>query len=467
MPQQVVQVLRLDGLVADETVGALADHAQTLLHRFFEGAADGHHLADALHARADLAGHALELVEVPARNLADHVVQRRLEERRRRLGDGVLELVEAVAQTDLGGDEGEGIARGLGGQRGRAAEAGVDLDHAVVLAVGAEGVLDVALADDADVAHDVDGLLAEEVALVVGQGLAGSDHDALTGVDAERVEILHVADRDAVVVAVAHHLELDLLPAPQGLLDEHLGREGERLAGDGLQLSLVLAETGTQAAQRVGGTQDHRVADLAGGGAGLLQVGGRVRLDRLDVDLVHALHEEFAVFGVDDGLHRGAEHLDAVGLEDTVLVELHAAVEGGLSAEGEQDPLRLLLLDHLLDEERRDGQEVDLIGNSLGSLDRGDIGIDENGLDALFAEGFQGLRAAVVEFAGLADLEGARSEHQYFLDCGVDHNWEIKSSKMNSVSSGPLEASGWNWAEKNGLDLCRIPSLVPSFMLMK
>ena len=42
----------------------------------------------------------------------------------------------------------------------------------------------------------------------------------------------------------------------------------------------------------------------------------------------------------------------------------------------------------------------------------------------------------------------------------------MNSSKMNSVSFGPLEASGWNCAEKNGLDLWRIPSLVPSFMLM-
>lgn len=38
---------------------------------------------------------------------------------------------------------------------------------------------------------------------------------------------------------------------------------------------------------------------------------------------------------------------------------------------------------------------------------------------------------------------------------------------MNSVSFGPLDASGWNWAEKKGFDLCLIPSLVPSFILMK
>ena len=39
-------------------------------------------------------------------------------------------------------------------------------------------------------------------------------------------------------------------------------------------------------------------------------------------------------------------------------------------------------------------------------------------------------------------------------------------SKRNSVSLGPLDASGWNWAEKKGFVLWRMPSLVPSFMFM-
>ena len=33
--------------------------------------------------------------------------------------------------------------------------------------------------------------------------------------DAERIEVLHVADGDAVVVTVAHHFILDFLPAFQ------------------------------------------------------------------------------------------------------------------------------------------------------------------------------------------------------------------------------------------------------------
>src|SRR3989338_1824338 len=41
------------------------------------------------------------------------------------------------------------------------------------------------------------------------------------------------------------------------------------------------------------------------------------------------------------------------------------------------------------------------------------------------------------------------------------------SSNRNSVSTGPGFASGWNWTLKKGFDLCLMPSLVPSFALMK
>jgi len=42
------------------------------------------------------------------------------------------------------------------------------------------------------------------------------------------IEILHVADGYAVVVPVAYDLVLDLLPAVQALLDQHLARPEEK-----------------------------------------------------------------------------------------------------------------------------------------------------------------------------------------------------------------------------------------------
>ena len=83
--------------------------------------------------------------------------------------------------------------------------------------------------------------VAQHLVLVVGERLAGRDDDRVAGVDAHRVDVLHVADDDAGVGGVAHHLVLELFPADQRLLDEHLvDRAGRQAAGrHAPQLGLV------------------------------------------------------------------------------------------------------------------------------------------------------------------------------------------------------------------------------------
>ena len=92
----------------------------------------------------------------------------------------------------------------------------------VVRGVGVKRVLDVALAHDADVAHDLDGRVAQHVVLLVAERLRGRDDDRVARVHAQGVKVLHVADGDAVVGRVAHDLVLELLPALHGALDEDL-----------------------------------------------------------------------------------------------------------------------------------------------------------------------------------------------------------------------------------------------------
>ena len=225
LPESLLQVGDLKLLVAHEAVRPLADHPEALLDGLLETAPDGHHLAHGLHRRTDLAGDTVELAEIPARNLADNVVKRRLEEGRSGLGHGFLEVEQAVAETEFGGHEGERIAGGLGGKRRGAAQTGVHLDHTVVHSVRVEGELHVALAHYPDVADNPDGKLAQEVVVIVGQGLGRSHDDALSGVDSERVEVLHVADSDTVVIAVADNFIFNLLPAFKRLFHKHLRRE--------------------------------------------------------------------------------------------------------------------------------------------------------------------------------------------------------------------------------------------------
>ena len=119
-----------------------------------------------------------------------------------------------------------------------------------------------------------------------------------------------------------------------------------------------------------------------GGFAGLLDVGRRVRLDGLHSYLVQFLDEEVTVLRVHDRLDRSPKHPNFVLVKDAVLVQLHAAVKGGLTTEREENALRLLLGDDLLDKERGYRQEVDFVGHAFRSLHGGDVRVDEDGLDA-------------------------------------------------------------------------------------
>ena len=210
--------------------------ADGLLEGGLEGAVYGHHLAGGLHLRAERAVAGGELVKRPAGYLDDAVVQRRLKRRRGLLGDGVGDFVETLAGGYLGRYAGYGVAGGLAGERGTAADAGVDLDNVVgrsrrvpplgrvsptsELGSRAYWTLPPPSMPSARMMRR----LAERSILVlfVGERLAWRHHDAVTGVDAHGVYVLHVANGDAVVGGVAHHLVLDLFPAHKRAFDEHL-----------------------------------------------------------------------------------------------------------------------------------------------------------------------------------------------------------------------------------------------------
>ena len=190
--------------------------------------------------------------------------------------------------------------------------------------------------------------------------------------------------------------------------------------------------------------------------AGLLHVLASLALDGLDVDLVKLLDEELAVLRVHDGLHGRTQDAHAKLLQHAALLQFHTTVECGLSTKGQEDAVGTLLLDNALNEIGLHGEEVDLVGHTLGGLHRGNIGVDEHRLDIFLAQGLEGLAAGVVKLAGLTNLQRAGTENQYLLYMLFYHdcfNVSTNLSNINSVSTGPEQASGWNCELNQGFSL--------------
>ncbi len=91
----------LGDLAEQQPTVAELERAEGLHERFFERAADRHHLAHRLHLRRQGAVCARELLEGPARDLDNDVVDRRLEGSGRESGDVVGNFVEVIAEREL------------------------------------------------------------------------------------------------------------------------------------------------------------------------------------------------------------------------------------------------------------------------------------------------------------------------------------------------------------------------------
>src|SRR5262249_23440168 len=225
---------------------------------------------------------------------------------------------------DVGVGGGGGLCRhGRGGGTG-----GFHNDPAQPAVWGRAGKLDVRPAGvDADGADDLHRGVAHELVFLVGQRLRGGDRDGVAGVHAHRVEVLDRTHDDDVVLAVAHHLELELLPARDGLLDEDLAdrRRAEPPDDVGPELLLRLREVAAGAAERAGGTQDGGQPDLGPYALGLLERVGDATPWQVEADAADRVLEEIAVLGPLDGVDLRADQLDAEAGQHPRLREVERA----------------------------------------------------------------------------------------------------------------------------------------------
>ena len=351
-----------------------------------EMAVNAHDLARSLHLRTERTVSIDKLVERPAREFDDTVIKCRLEAGFRLLGNCVGDLIERIADGNLGRNLGNRIAGSLGSQCRRTADTRVDLNDIVAVAVRIQCILRIAAALDAKLADNAQAGAAEHLIFMVRQRLRRSHNDGIARVYTNRIEVLHVADRDAVIIAITHDLILDLFPAGHTALDEHLANHGvvEALDDDIDEFFLIIRDTAARSAHRVGRAHDDRIAD----GVGKLDssrdiLNNRAFRNRL-TEFLHGFLEQLAVLRFLDSGERSAQQFYLMLFQDAALGELYSQIQASLSAQRCQQAIRFLLGDDLFQKLRRQRFDIDPVSNMGIGHDRSRIGIDQNDFQTFF-----------------------------------------------------------------------------------
>ena len=213
---------------------------------------------------------------------------------------------------------------------------------------------------------------------------------------------------------VAHHLELEFLPARDRPLDEDLAnRAGREASGrEAAELLRVGGDAGAGAAEDERGPDDEREADDGRHLERLVHVVREAGLGHREADLGHRLLEAVAVLGGADRLDLGPDELDPEPVEHAVLGELHREVERRLAAHRREQGVGALPLDDRREHVGLERLDVGAVGEVGIGHDRGGIRVRQDDPVTLLAQHPAGLGARVVELARLADDDRAGADDE-------------------------------------------------------
>jgi hypothetical protein len=217
---------------------------------------------------------------------------------------------------------------------------------------------------------------------------------------------------------IPHDLELELLPALDRLLDQDLvgGRLREPVADDCAELLDRARRAPARPAEGERGPDDERQTDLAADALRVLKRACPFGARDLRPDLDHCLLEELPVLRHANRVPARADQLDRPLVQDPRVRQGEREVQPRLSADRRKERIRTLPLDDLLQERWGERLDIGRVGELRVGHDRRGIRVDEDHAIALAPERPDGLRAGIVELAGLSDDDRPRSDDENFGD---------------------------------------------------
>ena len=157
----------------------------------------------------------------------------------------------------------------------------------------------------------------QHLIFLVRQGLGRSYNDTVSCVDADRINILHVADSDTVPCTVAHHFIFDLLPSCNAPLHQNLAHSGEpqTVFQNAFQLFLVVCNTAAASAKRISRPEHYRISNGIRKGDAVLNGLHHLRSRTGLSDLFHGILKGLSVLCLFDGFCRRSKKHHLVGLK--------------------------------------------------------------------------------------------------------------------------------------------------------
>ena len=164
--------------------------------------------------------------------------------------------------------------------------------------------------------------------------------------NAHWIEVLDGADNNTVTCGIAHDLHLNLFPALNGLLYQHLvlWRKQETLLHNLYKLFWGVSNTATCATKGKAWADDHRVSQLGNNTLCVFHGVSDVCASNLQANVLDCLAEELTVLAGTDGLQIAADDLDVVLVKNACLAKANGAVQSSLSAHVWQKCVRALAL---------------------------------------------------------------------------------------------------------------------------
>ena len=162
--------------------------------------------------------------------------------------------------------------------------------------------------------------------------------------------------------------------------------------------------------QGAGRSDNQRQAQGLAYGVGFLKRVDTAAPGQIQPDALHGRLEQIAIFGFLDGRQLGPDEFHAVAVENAGFGQVNGQIQTGLAANGRQQGVRTFPFNNFFKD--GPGQRFDIgpVRKIRVGHNRGRIRVDQNDAVALLFERLAGLGARVIEFARLANHNGAGAD---------------------------------------------------------